>query len=512
MTAGALRPPAHRRHRFLLFVAVATWSIFTFTASGRLGSSDAEAMFNAARSLADHGSLDVGACEPSDNHCVPGVDGRNYSGFGILPSLLSVPPLVAARALARGDSAQRNALERFAVSMIVGPVTGALLVTEFSALVLGLGYRRRAALGMAALLAIASPFWFYSAKGLYSEPLFALCLVAALIAVSRDERPRGAVLAGLLFGAAMLTRLVGVILLPAFAGLARRSAWRRTLGFGAAVGTVGLLVAYLNYSRFGSPLRTGYHLLFPTAAAMFSTPWSVGLRGLLFDGTAGLLWFFPVSLFAPAAWRAFHRRHRDLAVVVAVACILQLLFFMKYTVWAGGWSVGPRMLLPVLPLLALPFVEWIAHPTRARRVGLAITLAWSAGMQALWVLPPHFRMFTLRDAHRAAGVESPADRSALVFAVTTAPRVLRYAAGTRTLDENERTLETAPNAVNQLAPDVWWIKALVVGQSRALFGLAAAALAVLAIASARAAWRQSADDPGDAPPGLSPIAARPGAA
>jgi hypothetical protein len=378
--------------------------------------------------------------------------------------------------------------------MTVGPISGALLIAAMTLLTLALGYSRRTALAIAGTLTLASPVWFYSAKGFYSEPLFALLLACAVLALAVSERPRHAAIAGALFGGAMFTRLVGVILLPAFAAFARRTQWRRAVAFALPIAAAGLFIAWLNLARFGAATRTGYHLLFPTAREMFRTPWLDGLGGLLLDGTAGLLWFFPAAVLAPFAWRSFKARRADVAVLTAAAVLIQLLFHMKYAIWAGGWSIGPRMLLPVLPLLALPLAEWFERPSGGRRAALVLTLGWSLMMQVVWILPPHFRMFTIREMHRSAGiVETRGDRSALVYALVTTPRVVGYAAGDRSLTDEERAIASKGATVNQLAPDVWWIKAIVLGQSAATMCLAALLLFATALASAALAWRATKD-------------------
>jgi hypothetical protein len=68
-------------------------------------------------------------------------------------------------------------------------------------------------------------------------------------------------------------------------------------------------------------------------------------------------------------------------VIVAVALTL-ILINAGYYYWQGGWSTGPRHLVPMLPLLglALAFALPVGRWTRA--VALAL-LAWGLGMAAL---------------------------------------------------------------------------------------------------------------------------------
>ena len=134
---------------------------------------------------------------------------------------------------------------------------------------------------------------------------------------------------------------------------------------------VGLTGAY-NALRFGSPLSFGYH------EAQWSYPFVDGLIGLLVLPGKGLFIYNPPLLFGAAGlvlWLAEPRRLAEGATVAALT-ELTLAFLASYSGWHGGCNWGPRLLLPLVPLLLLPAGALLEEaPTRARRaawVGLSL--------------------------------------------------------------------------------------------------------------------------------------------
>jgi len=119
------------------------------------------------------------------------------------------------------------------------------------------------------------------------------------------------------------------------------------------------LIAFTNYARFGSPLKTGYHLAYPTASALLSNPFLQGIRDLLFSPEIGLLLFAPWVLVAFACFAFSTRRHPAESALGAGILLINLLFFAKYDSWHGGWVAGPRFLLPALPFFVLPLAPGI---------------------------------------------------------------------------------------------------------------------------------------------------------
>ena len=399
-----------------LFVA----AIYLLSASGRIGLSDGFSMFNVAQSVVREGSLSAEPCDPQSaahpNHCVPGVDGRYYAGFGLVPSLLAVPAVLCGGRIATLAHVSASDVSKVTVSVFTALVSP-LACVVLAMWIVRLGYGRRTAMLGAGILAFASPFWHFGVKGFYSEPYTTLALLLAAYLMSSLELPFAAGLSGLAFGAACGCRVNAIILFPAFIlSLAFHARVRKlTLAqflrdaglFTASFSIFAFLIGLANYTRFGSPLKTGYHLAYPSASLLFSTPLFQGASELLFNGEVGLLIFAPWFLVALICYPSFVRAHLPESVLCGTLFLFNFIFFAKYDSWHAGWVAGPRFLTPTLPFLVLAMVPCIERFQRRgsaeqgqrgwavlRTVMMVLVIA-GALIQSFGVLYPEERYYTL---------------------------------------------------------------------------------------------------------------------
>jgi hypothetical protein len=133
-------------------------------------------------------------------------------------------------------------------------------------------------------------------------------------------------------------------------------------------------VAGYNWARFGSPLDTGYR-----TAAWDIPPW-VGLTGLLLSPGKGLLWYSPPVVLGLAGFIPLARRQGRATALLGGVAALYLLAHAAYNHWHGGGAWGPRLILPVLPLLILPAAEGLQHPPRRPGMRLALAALLAAGV------------------------------------------------------------------------------------------------------------------------------------
>jgi hypothetical protein len=470
--------------------------VYLLTAAGRFANYDAESMFAVTRSLYERGSLDVGPCEARSWSiaCVRGADGRFYSGYGVVPSVAALPFYAAGRIAAETTGFNADLAANAAVS-VMNCLVGALACIALFLWAVQVGCTVRQALLAAILLAFATPLWFHSTKEFYSEPLFTLFLVGTFAALSRASR-NSLIIAGMLFGLAVGTRVFGLIYLPVAAVYAmlvssRRETPRASAGWFLVTVLVCVAgVGALNQARFGSPLNTGYHLALPTLSAAFSTPFREGLWGNFFAGDVGLVWFAPLILLLPLTWRRFHRDHPLESFVCIAVVAFSIVFFSAYTYWRGGWSYGPRLLTPILPFLIFPLSPMLSQPsmprlsrsiaTRAALVLIPIAVA----IQVIGVIPPYSRQYYLRGFY---DVEYPRrwwHTSLLLKNVEDIPQVMSHVSPRASQSEKDRYLQTLPNSINQVAPDIWWLKAVALGKSWLIFVPAVLILALCAVGAA----------------------------
>jgi hypothetical protein len=286
----------------------------------------------------------------------------------------------------------------------IGAVHGAFLTNAFLtaltggilfACLLALGFSIHAALACSLTFGLGTLAWPY-ARTFLSEPLAGLGFLLALWGCSLFHRTadhRTAFLGGLGYGVALLAlpaavfsfpiflaAMVGSVALSRTDGPGRRS-WKALGGWLA--GAAGPFLIYLLYNslRFGSPLDNGSRFLLQD----FSLPVYKGLIGLLVSPARGLLFYSPVLLLAlPGYWIGFRKHKLEFSLIAAVVG-LYLVFYAAFKGWHGSWSWGPRYLVPLLPLMAVPAAAaWEAVRAKRHVVGyvlLAFLVAASVFVQ-----------------------------------------------------------------------------------------------------------------------------------
>jgi hypothetical protein len=145
-----------------------------------------------------------------------------------------------------------------------------------------------------------------------------------------------------------------------------------------------------NYAITGSPLTTPYayeaHVAFAEMKSAYGMqlPSATALWGLLFSPFRGLLFYAPALAVAAYAYLTARRRHLrpDAISPLGLLTIGYLAMISSYFVWWGGWSYGPRHLLPLAMIF---FYEGI--PLVATRRSLHTPLLWAsvAGIAMVWM-------------------------------------------------------------------------------------------------------------------------------
>ncbi|HEU5011175.1 MAG TPA: hypothetical protein VFT66_01435 [Roseiflexaceae bacterium] len=349
---------------FLMLLA-----IYLLTASGHLYSPDEEAMYYVTQGVATSTGVTLPQGDVVPLLARRGIGRQPVSPYGVLPSLLALP-LYAAGWLLSGTSAGPvyDYLTRFGVSLLNAPLTaltGALLYV----FVRRPGYGRRRGWLAALAFGLCTFAWPY-ARTFFSEPLAGLLL---LMAVERawtfrsTGNRRALAVSGLAGGLLLATRLAEAVVLPllalyivwnreqsaenktsSYAILSPRllvalSQWTMCLIPGVA------LVAGYNMARFGTPLATGYG----DESSAFTTPLLTGMYGLLLSPGKSLFLYAPPALLAiPGAWLLWQRQRATTLLLLALVSTHVVMYALWHD-WDGGGVWGPRLLLPLVPLLVV---------------------------------------------------------------------------------------------------------------------------------------------------------------
>ncbi|MFO0944565.1 MAG: hypothetical protein U1D30_01260 [Planctomycetota bacterium] len=363
MTSTAT-PPASDIPTRIRITVLASLFLFSFATTALLSraaitSIDETFVEKTTEAIVRHGSLTV-----------EGVSDRKFSRYSLSPSLLAVP-FFALGDLLPADLPDRERWVLYVTSL------GSCFASSITVLLLA-GWLGRSGYSESIASAVSLLFLFGSLALPYSSSFFIQVVTTPLLlaccwSVAEARTNWSAVAAALL----LFTRSEMVLLYPAWIlgilgdGLPRR--WRRVslLMLGGILGLIGNLL--ITAMREDSLVRGAY------AEENFTTPLWIGVSGLLFSFSKGLLFHSPLCFagFLGTFWYA--RRRPTPGRMILFLLAIQILVVGRWWTWHGGWSWGPRLLLPVLPLAAFPIADWLSewnrHSHLARRGFLLLATA-----------------------------------------------------------------------------------------------------------------------------------------
>ena len=317
-----------------------------------------------------------------------GLDGKRYSIFGPGQAILAVPLVLFAKHIPWPDtwhiptshyvSAQsikdyfqgRRAKPKKAhrirfFTSFFNSFVGAITVLLFWFVAKEATGCEKGALFAQVSFAFGTVFWHYAGT-FFSEPLataFTLAALYFLLLFRRDGKWQQGALSGFFLGLATTVHLTAILFSPFYLFFLFRLAkdkgqWRGLLSASLIFCLLLLALGYFNYVRFGSLFETGrgVDVREEYQYGKFISPLT-GLYGLTLSGGRGLLIFCPIVLFALYAWPAWHKEQPLLSSVIIGTFLFRLLFISSRSDWYGGFCLGPRYLLQLIPLLLLPLAH-----------------------------------------------------------------------------------------------------------------------------------------------------------
>ena len=301
------------------------------------------------------------------------VGGRAVTNKAPGLSFLGVVPYAIARVVIPGDDELVVVtLRAWVANAFSNALLGALIAPLLFRYARQSGLSRQAAIALGLGLYLGTPLLPYATVFFLHTSSGALMLAAILLALRSTSR--SVFLAGVAAGTAALTNylfLPGVLLLLVFGAGHEDGRWRwrggSSMRFGAwiAAGAAIPLALFGVYQiaatghLFDLPLNENAQ--FTSRSGLFGlieAPSAAVLGAITISPYRGLFYLAPVLLLSAfgvvATLRA--REHALLALLLANVAVF-FGFNVTFNGWEGGFGIGPRYLVPIVPLLAMLIVR-----------------------------------------------------------------------------------------------------------------------------------------------------------
>lgn len=251
--------------------------------------------------------------------------------------------------------------------------------------------------GLVLAYALATPAFAYSGN-LLSHQIVAALLFGAfyLLFCLRQRKAPSWVLApaGAMVGLAVISEYPAALIGLGISAYAIVATPRKPmlLAYALAGAPFGLALAWYNLAVFHTPLPVGYFYssLFTeqhsTGFLSLTHPTASALWGITFGSDRGLFFLAPWLLLAlPGIGGLWRRRALRAELIVVLYTVVAFLVFNASSVmWQGGFAVGPRYILPMVPFMVLLVGVFQRDWATKRLIGAttAVLVTWS--VFAVW--------------------------------------------------------------------------------------------------------------------------------
>lgn len=374
--------PGNGDRKIAAKLAITFFIFYSFFTHGYMSSTDESTVLEATQSLYEYGDLRVlpAPC------AYEGRDGNLQGCFAAGQSILAFPLYAAGRNI--GEILPENWLRTIAgragENDYSAHSAGVFFVTLYAPLASGcliallFMFQRR--LGVSVKSAAAACVLFGLTSSIATHSIYflrhtteALTVIGAfyyLIVFKQTGEIRPVVLASLLASLTILVRVPAAVTFPALAGYfiyALSSHWHKQgriqltrLVPAALLPACFVAAAHVTINQW----KWGTWLQSPMTdqVDLFSTPFHIGVSGLLFSPGASIFIYSPLLLLLPWTLPRFFRQNRAETITIIAVFISLLVISAPFYTWHGYWSsLGSRYMFISVVLLLVPVGLWLDY-------------------------------------------------------------------------------------------------------------------------------------------------------
>lgn len=385
--------------RFFIYLFLFCLTAYGITGKGFFSASDSVFSLRTAKALLERGSFAIEASEEENSYIFRASPERAYSKYGIGLAFLWLPVVACAKMIAKSIGFADMAVAGFLISFY-NTAFGAGSCVLMAKMIRLWGGSHKAALSMALAFGFATLCWRYNVSE-HAEATQMFFLFLAVYSVVKHSE-RSVWWGSFSLGVLILLKLVYVAYLPFVIGYAwvkaRPSVHEQIKSIvHIMVFPVLAIVAVMcfNYLRFGNILESGYG---KEIFAFYPEQLFRNSLTLLFSLDKGMFVYSPVLLLAMIGYTVLLKTKPHEAGFFICLIALNVSLSAMWHAVGGGWSWGPRFMVPFIPLWIIPLFVFSTGKRKFMNLLLIFVLAGSFVLQLLGILQNDHEYQTIRYA------------------------------------------------------------------------------------------------------------------
>ncbi len=295
-----------------------------------------------------------------------GRNGLYYSKYGLGYALMFVPSAVIAHLFSRYTSMSEDLFHQI-LSSLTNTILAPLCILLLILIMRKSGFSTGVILVSSLLIALGSPLLPYSKINHSELPATLLLLLFVRVwydctfLTTKDGLATGAISSLLIL--LKIGNIVSAIVISGcslFFIITRRSTKMAAVVSIALPLLTLLLLLMMNMYRFGSWMNFGYG----QEQEAFTTPVFTGLLLSVISPSKSMIIFAPLLIVSFAGFAKVFQDKKRIHLPILILFLSNLLFYSCWHDWHGGWSWGPRLIIPVVILMHIYipfFITTIYH-------------------------------------------------------------------------------------------------------------------------------------------------------